>query len=67
MIPASRYSAFDSMEIKMSNDTEECKACFGAGNEARMHTPDCQGTGKAPAAPTEPLKSGRGRRLGAGP
>jgi hypothetical protein len=37
--PLVETSRLDSMEIKMSDDTEDCKACFGKGNEARMRSP----------------------------
>jgi DnaJ-class molecular chaperone len=47
-------------EIKISDQTKDCEACFGTGNEPRMRTiqpsskilfrpcPACGGSGKAP-------------------
>jgi DnaJ-class molecular chaperone len=50
-------------ESDMSDQTKDCEACYGTGNEARMRSvqpgrkivfhpcPDCDGTGKAPVKP----------------
>jgi DnaJ-class molecular chaperone len=50
----------DSMESEMSDQTKDCEACFGTGNEPRMRSvqprrkvlfhpcPECGGTGKTP-------------------
>ena len=53
-------SRLDSRRSKMSDQTKDCKECFGTGNEARMRSvqpgrklvfhpcPACGGSGKIP-------------------
>ena len=51
------------MEIEMTDQTKDCEACYGTGNEPRMHAvqpglkilfrpcPACAGSGNAPKPP----------------
>jgi hypothetical protein len=53
----------DSGEIEMNDQSKDCEACYGTGNEPRMRAvqpgrkipfhacPACGGTGKAPTNP----------------
>jgi hypothetical protein len=56
-------SRLESIEIEMTDQTKDCEACYGTGNEPRMRAvqpgrkilfrscPACGGTGKAPKSP----------------
>jgi DnaJ-class molecular chaperone len=56
-------SRLDSIEIEMTDQTKDCEAYYGTGNEPRMRAvqpgrkilfrscPACGGTGKAPKSP----------------